>query len=122
MSESLVGFGHLVHVFPTLHRCAEAVAGVEDLVGEAQRHGLLTPLTAVADQPTDGEGAGPAALPLDGDLVRRATDAAALHLELGLHVLDGSLERGERLAAGLLLHDLHGVVDDALGDRALPPE
>ena len=58
---------------------------------------------------------------LDGDLVGGTTDAAALDLELGLHVVDRTLERGDRLGAGLALHDVEGFVDDALGGGALAP-
>src|SRR5947208_2512942 len=43
-------------------------------------------------------------------------------LDALLLVLDGALERGQRLAAGLLLDDLHRVVDDALGHRPFAAE
>src|SRR5438105_2082239 len=48
VGERLVALGHLVHVFPALHRGADAVRGVHQLVGEASRHGLLPPLARVA--------------------------------------------------------------------------
>jgi hypothetical protein len=51
-----------------------------------------------------------------------ATYATALDLELGLDVLDGPLEGGDRLGAGLLLDDVEGGVDDALGGGALAPD
>src|SRR4051794_32158588 len=103
MSKGLVRLGHLVHVFPPLDRGAEAVAGIEDLICEAQRHRLFAPLTAVTHQPTDREGGGSARTHLDRHLVRGTADTTALDLELGLHVLDSALEGGKRLAAGLLL-------------------
>jgi hypothetical protein len=55
-------------------------------------------------------------------LVGGATDAAALHLELGPGVLHGALEGGHGVAARLLLHLLEGGVDDALGQVRLPRE
>src|SRR4051794_41158159 len=76
VSERLVGVGHLVHVLAALHRGAEAVAGVEDLVGEAQGHRLLATLTAVADEPADGQRGGAAGTDLDGHLVGGAADAS----------------------------------------------
>src|SRR5581483_7330628 len=121
VGEGLVRLGHLVHVFPALHGRADAVGGIEHLVGKAFGHGLLAALAAVADEPADGEGGGPGAPHFHGDLVGGAADAAALHLELRTGVVDGALEGGDRLAAGLLLHDLQGVVDDALRQRALAP-
>ena len=119
MGEGLVGLGHLVQVFAALHRGADAVGCVEQLVGEALGHGLLAALAGVADDPADGEGVGPAGTDLDGHLVGGATDAAAADLELGLDVLDRALERADRLGAGLLLDDLERVVDDLLGGGAL---
>src|SRR5688572_29632912 len=111
VGERLVRLGHLLDVVAALHRGPDAVAGVEDLVGQALGHGLLPPLAGVADGPADGEGVGPAGPDLDGNLVGRATDAAALDLERRLDVLDGPLERGRRLAAGLLLDRVESVVD-----------
>src|SRR6478609_6006920 len=62
VGEGLVGLGHLVDVLLALHRSADAVAGVEQLVGEALGHGLLTALPREAHDPADGEGVGTAGL------------------------------------------------------------
>src|SRR6478752_3744204 len=120
--EGLVGLGHLVRVLATLHRGAEAVAGVEDLVHEALGHGLLTTLTRVADQPAQGQRGGAAGADLDRDLVGRATDAAAADLEGRLDVVERALEGDDRVGAGLLAAALEGDVDDRLGDRLLAVE
>src|ERR1700710_1181324 len=48
VSERAVRLSHLVRVLATLHRGAEAVRGVEDLVGEALRHRLLATGLGVA--------------------------------------------------------------------------
>jgi hypothetical protein len=42
-------------------------------------------------------------------------------LELGAGVLHGLLQDGDRVVPGLLGHVGQGVVDDALGQRALAP-
>src|SRR4051794_31650719 len=65
VGKCLVRLGHLVHVFLALRGGAEAVAGVEQLRGEALRHRLLPALAAVADDPADGEGGGSAGAHLD---------------------------------------------------------
>ena len=82
MGEGLVGFGHLLEIVLALDRCADAVGGVEELVGEALGHRALTTLARVAHEPTDGERVGTTRANLDGHLVRRATDAPAADLEL----------------------------------------
>src|SRR4051812_27286516 len=120
VGEGLVRFGHLLQVLAPLHRRADAVAGVEQLVGEAEGHALLATLAGVAHDPADGERVGATGADLDGHLVGGTTDAAAAHLEGRLDVLDRSLQRGDRVTAGLLLDDVECVVDDALGDRSLP--
>src|SRR5689334_5438810 len=65
VGEGPVGLGHLVHVLAALHRSADAVAGVEELVGEALGHRLLAALPGVADQPAHGEGVGARGADLD---------------------------------------------------------
>src|SRR4051812_48590556 len=119
VGEGLVGLGHLVGVLTPLDAGAEAVAGVEQLVHEPLGHGLLAALPGVADQPPQGEGRAPVGLDLDRHLVGGAADAAALDLERRLDVVEGALERDDRVGAGLLAAPLEGVVDDPLGERAL---
>src|ERR1700690_86719 len=65
VGERLVGLRHLLEVVLALDRCADAVAGIEQLAREPLRHGLLTTLTAVADEPANGERGGPAGTHLD---------------------------------------------------------
>src|SRR5262249_11081744 len=105
-----------------LHRGTDAVAGIQELVGEALGHGLLTALPGVADEPADGEGVGAGGLDLDRHLVGGTADATALDLELRLDVLDRPLEGGDRLGAGLLLDRGQRLVDDALSGRPLPAD
>src|ERR687889_115358 len=93
VSEGLVGLGHLVGVLALLHRGTEAVGGVEDLVHQALVHGLLATVRRVADEPAQRERGAARALDLDRDLVGRATDAAGLHLDRGLDVVERTLER-----------------------------
>src|SRR5699024_8030099 len=106
-------------VLAALHRGAQTVAGVQDLVHQTLGHRLLTTLTRVADQPAQGQGGGAVRLHLDRDLVGRTTDAAALDLQRGADVVQGTLERGDGVGAGLGTDTFHGAVDDGLGDGLL---
>src|SRR5918994_1046589 len=115
----LVGLGHLVHVFLALHRAANAVVGVEELAGQPLGHRALTALAGVPDDPADRERVGAPGAHLDRHLVRGTTDAAALNLELRLHVVDRALQRRQGVAVGLLANDVERVVDDGLGGRLL---
>src|SRR5215204_4373206 len=76
VGEGLVGLGHLVGVLALLHRGAEAVGSVEDLVHEALGHRLLTTVRGVADEPAQRQGGRAVGLDLDRDLVGGATDPA----------------------------------------------
>src|SRR3954462_4100028 len=102
VGEGLVGLGHLVGVLALLHSGTEAVGGVEDLVHQALGHRLLPTVRGVPDQPPQRERRAACSLDLDRDLVRRATDAAGLHLDRRLHVVHGALQRDHGVGAGLV--------------------
>src|SRR5262249_56067999 len=86
---------------------------------EPLRHRLLTTLARVAHDPSDRERRRAARPHLDRNLVRRAADAAAAHLESRTDVLHRALERGDRIPTRLPLDVGERVVDDALGHGAL---
>src|SRR5262249_1965146 len=119
VSEGPVGLRHLVRVLAPLHRGAETVACVHQLIQEPVDHRLLPPRPRVAGEPAKAERGGPEWLDLHGHLVGRATDPAAAHLQRGLHVVHGSLERDDGVGAGLLAAALERAIDDALGQRTL---
>src|SRR6266496_2062104 len=52
-------------------------------------------------------------------LIVRAADAARLHFETRLDVVDRLLEHLQRIVAALFLDDVEGLVNDALGSAAL---
>src|ERR1700737_130308 len=115
MAEGLVRLSHLVCVFLTLYRRAYVVGGVHQLVGELLRHRLAGSDAGVADDPATGQGGTPVRSDLDRDLVCGATDSLGLHLQEGGGVAQGVLEGLQRVAAaGSLLDDVEGVVDDPL--------
>src|SRR5215203_1445900 len=118
--EGLVRLRHPIHVVFALERAALFVERVQQLPRELRRHALLTPVARERDDPADRERAATALRHLDGDLVVRAADAAALHLEDRRHRLHRLLEHLDRRPAGALADDGEGVIDDLLGNRLLP--
>src|SRR5699024_4007223 len=119
VSEGAVGLSHLVDILATLHGSAQAVGGIEDLVGETLNHGVLATLAAEGDEPTQCQGGGTARTDVDRDLVGRATDAAGANLEGRLDVVESLLQGQDRVGAGLLAALLEGNVDDALSGGLL---
>src|SRR5215218_3893188 len=119
VGESLVGFGHLVCVLAALDRGTQTVGGVQDLVHQALGHRLLATRAGVRREPAQGERCRATGLDLDRHLVGGATDAAALHLDARLHVVQSTLQRDDRIGAGLAPGALERGVDDALRDLLL---
>src|ERR1041384_3121953 len=89
--EGLVRLRQPVDVVLALVRPALLVERVEDLVRELLGHALLAPVARVRDEPADRERARAALRHLDGHLVVRAADAAALDLEHRRDSLHGLL-------------------------------
>src|SRR5262245_32750675 len=86
--ESLVGFRHSVCVFLLLDRVAFVAARRDQLVGETLGHVLVAALTRVRCDPLHSERVAPLGTNLNRNLVRRTADAAALHFEHRLHVVE----------------------------------
>src|SRR5271166_2857536 len=118
--EGSVRFGHLVGVFASLDRSAQAIAGIEELVGQALDHRLLAALPREAHQPAQGQRGGTVSAHLDGNLVGRATHAAATDLQRGLDVVESALEGDDRIGAGLLTSLFERTIYNALGQGFLP--
>src|SRR5207342_2888368 len=83
MAEGPVGLRHLVRVFTSLDRRAEAVHGIDELGGKLLAHALAVALASRLDEPADAERHATVAPDLDRDLIRRATDAAGLDFDDG---------------------------------------
>src|SRR4051794_17530660 len=74
--EGLVGLRHAEDVVLALVSAALLGLGVQELVGQALRHGLLAAVARELDEPADGERAGARRGHLDRDLVRGGPDPA----------------------------------------------
>src|SRR5204862_6759077 len=107
-------------VFAFLHRATAKIGGIEQLVGQLLLHRLpVAPRGRIADDPADAEREAPVRIHFDRDLIVGAADAARLHFEARLDVVDRLLEDLQRIVAGLLLDDVEALVDDPLGGAAL---
>src|SRR5262249_49485650 len=76
-------------------------------------------LARVADEPADAERQAAIRIHFDRHLIVAAADAARLHFEARLDVVDRLLERLERIVARLFLDDVEALIDDAFGRAAL---
>src|SRR5437868_5288614 len=110
MREGLVRLRHLVRVVLLLHRVAAVLRRIDELRREALPHRLLTTRTRVRHEPTHRQGDATLGANLDGDLIRRATDATALHLELRLHVVERLPEDVDRLFLEAIADDVESTV------------
>src|SRR5262249_10956453 len=119
VAEGLVAFSHPMGLFLPLDRPARVLRRVADLERDLLGHALAAPLAGEAHDPATGERQPPVGTDLDRNLVRRATDAARLHLEQRRRVSHGRLENLERLLLGLLRGARQRVVDDLLRGRPL---
>src|SRR5215207_2446317 len=115
--ERLVRVRHAVRVF-LLHRVAFPLRRGDHLGGELLRHRLLVAVARVADQPAHRQRRTALGTHFDRHLVRRATDAAALHFNDRLEVRERLLEDVHARLARTVLDEVHRGVEDPLG-RAL---
>src|SRR6185503_14570291 len=119
MAEGLVGLRHLVRVFASLDRRAEAVHGVDELGGELLAHALAVALASRLDEPADAERHAAVAPDLDRDLIGRATDAARLDFDDGGGVAHRRLEDLETRPRRLRLGPGQRLAQDPLGEVLL---
>src|SRR5712692_10309244 len=114
MRESLVGFGHAVHVFFFLDGPAARVGCVDQFIRELVDHGLAGTFPGILQQPANRQRLPPERVYFHRNLVVRAAHAPRLHFQHRLHVLHGLLENLQRVVITLLRHLVHGAVKHAL--------
>src|SRR5689334_1964388 len=109
-----------MNVFTLLHGAAAKVGGVEQLVGQLLLHRLAVAARGgVADDPADAEREPAVRVHFHRHLVVAAADAARLHFEARLDVVDRLLEDLQRIVVGLLLDDVEALVEDPRRGAAL---
>src|SRR5438105_2063868 len=119
MAEGAVRLGHLVRVFASLDRRAEAIHGIDELGRELLAHALAVALAGRLDEPADAQRHAAVAPDLDRDLVGRATDAAGLDLDDRCRVAHRRLEDLETRARGLGLGARERLPEDPFGEVLL---
>src|ERR1700741_3838933 len=97
--EGLVGLRHAVRVFALADGGSAALRGIHQLVRKAERHRLLAAVTSSLDDPAHSQCLATSGANFNGDLVSRATDAAGLHLDDGLYVVQGGRQDVDGLGA-----------------------
>src|SRR5260221_8677189 len=80
MREGLVGLGHAMRVLALAHGVTPVLGGVQQLVGQAMRHGLFAARARCLDHPAHLQCLAAAGAHFDGYLVGGATDPPALYL------------------------------------------
>src|SRR5947207_869208 len=101
-----------MHFFLLLHRAAAALGRFHELVGETLGHAFLAALARRLADPAHRQSRAAHGAHLDRNLVVRAADTTALHLDHRLHVVDRGTEYFERVLARLLRDGLERAVQD----------
>src|SRR6266849_5357030 len=114
MRESLVGFGHAVHIFLLLDSAAARVGRVDQFIREPVNHGLSGTFARILQKPANGQRLPAERIHFHWNLIVCAAHATRLHFQQRLHVLDGLLEKFQRVVVALLGHLVHGAVKHAL--------
>ncbi|MDB5266711.1 MAG: protein containing repeat [Parcubacteria group bacterium] len=116
MSESLVGFGHLVGILSLLHRFPFVVRSRDDLFGELFMHRLAFLRSGGVDDPLHGELLASLRADFSRDLVVRASDSSASDFHSRAGILERKLEEFQRiLYLGRFFDLVEGSVDDRSG-------
>ena len=132
MSKSLVGRSHLVDVVTLLDDAALTLERIDELVGHSCGHAHAVTAGSERRRPAERERELTVGRDRHGNRIGRAADATRLHLDLRLHVVDGSGENLESVGVLLLVLDelfgrlldrflelVDGAVDDLFGGRLL---
>src|ERR1700687_1152241 len=112
--ESLVGFGHAVHVFLFLNGAAARVGRVEQFIRELVDHGLASAFARILQEPANRQRLPPERIHFYGNLVVCAAHATRLHFQHRFYVFDGLLENLQRIVVALLGYLVHGAVKHTL--------
>src|SRR5689334_13591474 len=119
VSERLVRVSHLVRVVLLLDGVATQLRCVDQLRREALTHGLLAAVARVVHEPAHAEGNAPLGADFDRNLIGGTADAAALHFQARLDVVERLAEDLQRILLEASADDFEGTVQDAFGGGLL---
>src|SRR5262245_32570229 len=108
-----------MHVLTLLYRVAAVLRCIDDLVREAVHHRLLVALARELDEPAHAQRERPGGANIDGTLIRRPTNAAALHFDARAHVAERALPHLQWIIFRPLRDHIERAVDDAFRDALL---
>src|ERR1700722_12942323 len=114
MRESLVGFGHAMHIFFFLHGPAASVRSVDQLVSQFVDHGLARAFPRILQQPPNRQRLPAKRIYFDWNLIVRTAYTSCFYFQQRLHVLDGLIENLQRIVVGFLGDLLHRAIKRAL--------
>src|SRR5258708_4112412 len=103
MREGLVRLRHAVNIFFLLDCCAFAAGGVKQFIGQLVDHALFATAARVGHNPADRQRCPAVGADFDRHLIVRSANAAGLHFEQWLGILDSLLEQLQGLVAALFL-------------------
>src|SRR6202043_1675704 len=112
--ESLVGFGHAMHIFFFLHGAAASVRSVDQLVSQLIDHGLARAFPRILQQPANGQRLPAERIYFHGNLVVRTTDTPGLYFQQRLYVLDRLVKNLQRIVVRFLGYLVHRAIKCAL--------
>ena len=121
VSESLVGFGHLVRVVLLADSVAFTVLGSNEFGSKAVSHVWFVAVTGGIKEPTESESLGAVRCNFHRNLVVSTTDTAGLHFKTRLDVFEAEFELFERgfRAFELLAEVFESSVDNLFSDGLL---
>ena len=121
VSESLVGFGHLVRIVLLADSVAFTVLGGNEFGSKAIGHVRFVAVAGSVEEPAESESLGAIRSHFHRDLVVCTTDATGLDFDTGLDVLEAHFELFESgfLAFDLLVELVKSGVDDLFSDGLL---
>src|ERR1700730_15447099 len=112
--ESLVSFGHTMHVFFFLHGAAASIRSVNQLVSQFIDHGLARAFPRILQQPANSQRLPPERIYFHWNLVLRAAYTPRFYFQERLHVLDRLIKNLQRVVVGFLGDLLHRAIKCSL--------
>src|SRR5687767_5905942 len=119
MSESFVGFGHLVGLIAFAYGGSRTIRSIHQLSGKALGKCSAGPLSAVGDDPGGGKSNTTLLLYLDRYLVGRTADTSGFYFNKGSYIFDGFIEDINGLLLAAVFHQAQSIIEQSLSGALL---